>query len=139
MLALWIKSIEKTLIKITILILIFSVFLEIDYRNLLSYFIFLGVFYLFGFLYIFYKMSYKVSTDDQFIYIKTLFSTHQINYNTIKDFFSNEGYLQRKFNLMSIYIITYHKNYLLKDLPDAEKIYRDIEIELKANNISVPR
>jgi len=135
MLALWIRTIEKTLIKITILTLIFSLFLEIRYKNIVSYIIFLGIIYVIGFLYISYKISYKVCVNYDYLLIKNFFSSHKIKYENITDLFLNEGFLQRKFNLNSIYIITKHKNYLLKDLPDGQKIFDDIEKKLKNKNI----
>ena len=64
-------------------------------------------------------MSYKVEIYEDHLYIKNFFVSHTVKYQNIKDFFITEGYLQRKFGLHSIYIITKTKNYLLKDLPDA--------------------
>ena len=135
MLAVWIKGIEKTLLKITILVVIFSLFLELNTKNILNYFIFLGVVYAISFLYILFKMSYKVEVYDDHVFIKNFFASHTIKYQNITDFFITEGYLQRKFDLHSIYIITKTKNYLLKDLPEAEKIHNNIEIELNNSNI----
>ncbi len=137
MLALWIKSIEKTLIKITILVIIFSVFLEINYHNFVNYLIFLVFVYIIGFLYILYKTTLKVEIYDDFINIKTLFSLRTIKYSNIMDFFSNVGYLQKKFGLISIYIITKNKNYVLKDMPDGKKILSDIEMKFKNKNINL--
>ncbi len=135
MLALWVKSIEKTLLKITILVVIFSIFLEISYKTLINYLIFLGIIYLIIILYILFKMSYKVEIYDDHVFIKNLFTSHNVVYSNFADFFITEGYLQRKFNLHSIYIITKTKNYLLKDLPDAERIYNNIKIQLDNKNI----
>jgi len=135
MLAVWIKGIEKTLLKITILVVIFSIFLELNSKNILNYFIFLGVVYAISSLYILFKMSYRVEVYDDHVFIKNFFASHTIKYQNITDFFITEGYLQRKFGLHSIYIITKTKNYLLKDLPEAEKIHNNIEIELNNSNI----
>jgi hypothetical protein len=135
MLAVWIKGIEKTLLKITILVVVFSVFLEINNKNILNYFIFLGVVYILSLFYILFKMSYKVEIYDDHLFIKNFFISHTIKYKNIKDFFITEGYLQKKFSLHSIYIITNTKNYLLKDLPDAEKIHDNIEMELNNSNV----
>jgi membrane protein YdbS with pleckstrin-like domain len=135
MLAVWIKGIEKTLLKITILVVIFSVFLELNTKDILNYFIFLGVVYAISSLYILFKMSYRVEVYDDHVFIKNFFASHTIKYQNITDFFITEGYLQRKFGLHSIYIITKTKNYLLKDLPEAEKIHNNIEIELNNSNI----
>ncbi len=135
MLAVWIKGIEKTLLKITILVVIFSVFLELNTKDILNYFIFLGVVYAISSLYILFKMSYRVEVYDDHVFIKNFFASHTIKYQNITDFFITEGYLQRKFDLHSIYIITKTKNYLLKDLPEAEKIHNNIEIELNNSNI----
>jgi len=135
MLAVWIKGIEKTLLKITILVVIFSIFLELNTQNILNYFIFLGVVYAISSLYILFKMSYRVEVYDDHVFIKNFFASHTIKYQNITDFFITEGYLQRKFGLHSIYIITKTKNYLLKDLPEAEKIHNNIEIELNNSNI----
>jgi membrane protein YdbS with pleckstrin-like domain len=134
MLAIWIKSIEKTLIKITILVAILSVFMRID-GNIINYLIFLAIVYIFAFIYILFKMSYKIEVYDNYIYIKNFIASHTIRYKNIKDLFITEGYLQRKFNLHSIYIITNGKNYLIKDLPSAVSIYKDIEAELDNKNI----
>ena len=135
MLAVWIKGIEKTLLKITILVVIFSVFLELNTKDILNYFIFFGVVYAISSLYILFKMSYRVEVYDDHVFIKNFFASHTIKYQNITDFFITEGYLQRKFGLHSIYIITKTKNYLLKDLPEAEKIHNNIEIELNNSNI----
>ena len=137
MLAVRIKAMEKTLIKITILVVIFSVFLRINNKTIYNYLLFLGVVYLISMLYILYKMSYHVEIYDDHLYIKNFFSSHTIKYQNIKDFFITEGYLQRKFGLHSIYIITRTKNYLLKDMPDAEKLHDDIQIELNNNNVRI--
>lgn len=137
MLAVWIKAIEKTLIKITILVVIFSVFLRINNKTVYNYLLFLGFIYLISVLYILFKMSYHVEIYDDHLYIKNFFASHTIRYQNIKDFFITEGYLQRKFGLHSIYIITRSKNYLLKDLPNAEKIHDDIQVELNNNNIKI--
>jgi len=137
MLAVWIKAIEKTLIKITILVVIFSVFLRINNKTVYNYLLFLGFIYLISVLYILFKMSYRVEIYDDHLFIKNFFSSHTIRYQNIKDFFITEGYLQRKFGLHSIYIITRSKNYLLKDLPNAEKIHDDIQVELNNNNIKI--
>ena len=72
---------------------------------------------------------------DDYILVKNFFSSHTIKYENITDFFSNDGFLQRKFNLISIYIITKHKNYLLKDLPNGQKIFENIEDKLTNKNI----
>ena len=105
MLAVWIKGIEKTLLKITILVVIFSIFLELNTQNILNYFIFLGVVYAISSLYILFKMSYRVEVYDDHVFIKNFFASHTIKYQNITDFFITEGYLQRKFGLHSIYII----------------------------------
>ncbi len=136
MLALWIKSIEKTLIKITILVAIFSAFLEISYKTILNYFIFLGIVYFMGLLYILFKMSYKIEIYDTHINIKNFFRSYKIPYKNFSDFFITSGYLQKKFNLYSIYIITRRKNFLIKDIPQAEKIYNKIKDELELNHIT---
>ncbi|WP_084273234.1 PH domain-containing protein [Picrophilus oshimae] len=131
MLALWKFMIEKTLIKITILVLIFSLFLEISYKNILNYLIFLGIVYLSAAFYLLYKMSVKVDLNDDFLYIRNFFRSRQIKYKNIDEIFTNSGFLQRRFGLMSIYIITRSGNYLIKDIPDSERIFKEIEEKIR--------
>ncbi|WP_048059416.1 PH domain-containing protein [Picrophilus oshimae] len=123
--------IEKTLIKITILVLIFSLFLEISYKNILNYLIFLGIVYLSAAFYLLYKMSVKVDLNDDFLYIRNFFRSRQIKYKNIDEIFTNSGFLQRRFGLMSIYIITRSGNYLIKDIPDSERIFKEIEEKIR--------
>ncbi len=126
--------IEKTLIKITILVLIFSLFLEISYKNIFNYLIFLGIVYFTAAIYIFYKMSTKVYVNDDFLYIKNFFRSRAIRYSNINEVFTSSGFLQRRFGLMSIYIITKAGNYLIKDMPDSEKIFKEIQEKVNIVN-----
>jgi len=122
------KSITKTLIKGTFLVLVFSLFLRIDYKTFFNYLIFLSIFYLFLFLYIFFKLGFKynINADCIEIIYPLKLKTLKIKYNLITDIFYNSGFLQKRFNLYTIYIINKRKNIMIKDINDPDRIIEKI-------------
>lgn len=78
------------------------------------------------------KYFYRFYTD-KLIYRNTFFSkkTKEINYNEFKEVRYNQSFLQSKFNLGEIYILTNNKNFFkrilaLKSIPNVEKNYEKI-------------
>ncbi len=120
----------KTTLKATILIAIFSVFLEISPKNFTNYLIFLLTSYLLVALYILWKRNYKFIITDSEIEVKNFFLNHTILSRNVSEAFSTQGYLQKKFGLESIYIISRGRNLLIKDKPLGNKIHSDLKIVL---------
>ncbi|MEM0134132.1 MAG: hypothetical protein QXU18_02740 [Thermoplasmatales archaeon] len=110
------KASKKTLVKATILIAIFSLFLEITWQKIFSYLIFLSIYYILLFLYIKIKQSIKFEIKQDYIFIDRKFLSITLPYSEIITVFTVSGFLQRLFKLDSVYIISKKGNYVLKDL-----------------------
>ncbi|MCL5665816.1 MAG: hypothetical protein M1315_03145 [Candidatus Thermoplasmatota archaeon] len=128
---------KKTLLKGTVVILVFSAFLEISSKTLLNYFIFLAVFYAMLLFYIQYKRTTRFILLNDSMEIRTYFGKKAIKYSNIVKVFSNSGMLQRKFGLFSIYVIAKGRNYLLRDLPENSSFLSDLARNLKPYSLTV--
>ena len=117
----------KTTIKATILIAIFSIFLEVTPRNFLNYLIFLSVSYALVIIYIMWKRNFKFIITDSEIEVRNFMVYHKILSGNITEVFATSGYLQRKFGLESIYIISKGKNLLIKDKPLNNDFHKDLK------------
>ena len=117
----------KTAIKATILIAIFSIFLEVTPKNFLNYLIFLSVSYGLVVIYILWKRNFKFTITDSDIEVRNFMVYHKILSRNISEVFATRGYLQRKFGLESIYIISKGRNLLIKDKPLNNDIHRDLK------------
>lgn len=126
------KSI-KTLLKGTILIMIISLFLEINYADILNYLVFLLISYLILIGYIYYKTKQSFEIGEDGVSISVPFRKGKVRYSEIIRVFSHSGYLQRKFALETVFIITRRGNYVIKDLEIPNHVVSDIEekIDLK--------
>jgi membrane protein YdbS with pleckstrin-like domain len=118
---------KKTTIKATILIAIFSLFLEISSKTLLNYFIFLALLYVTLFIYILWKISQKIEISEDHITIRNPLSNRIIKLSNVIEVFTNRGMMQRRFGLASTYIITKNKNYLIKDIEFNGNLMKDLE------------
>ncbi len=116
----------KTILKATILIAIFSLFLEISPKNILNYMLFLGISYILVLMYIIWKRNYKYFISDSEIRVRNFLMDHTILVGNVGEAFLNQGYFQRRFNLRSIYIISKGRNLLIKDLPPESQIITDL-------------
>lgn len=117
----------KTTIKATILIAIFSIFLEVTPKNFLNYLIFLTVSYALVIIYIMWKRNFKYTITDSDIEVRNFLVYHKILSRNITEIFATSGYLQRRFGLESIYIISKGKNLLIKDKPFNNDIHKDLK------------
>ena len=86
----------KTTIKATILIAIFSIFLEVTPKNFLNYLIFLSVSYGLVVIYILWKRNFKFTITDSDIEVRNFMVYHKILSRNISEVFATRGYLQRK-------------------------------------------
>ncbi|ARM75428.1 PH domain-containing protein [Acidianus manzaensis] len=119
------STIKKTILKGAILILIFSIFLEVS--KVIDFLIFLGLSFSLLLAYALYKKIYTYEIDDNNIKIKSPFEKKIIPYNSIEDYFTSVGFLAKKFNCGSIYLILKNnKVEILKDIPNPEKIEEEI-------------
>ena len=118
---------KKTTIKATILIAIFSLFLEISSKTLLNYLIFLALLYVTLFIYILWKISQKIEISEDHITIRNPLSSRTIKLSNVIEVFTNRGMMQKRFGLASTYIITKNKNYLIKDIEFNGNLMKELE------------
>lgn len=124
-------KVSKTIIKGTIIIAIFSIFLKINSHTIFDYLIFLAIAYFSIFLYILWKRSYTYEIMDDKIVIKSPLKQKIIKYSEISDEFISSGFLAKRFNCGSIYLIL-NKNTvsIIKDVENPEKIEDEIRMHM---------
>lgn len=124
-------KVSKTIIKGTIIIAIFSIFLNINSHTVFDYLIFLAIEYFSIFLYILWKRSYTYEIMEDKIVIKSPFGQKIIKYSEISDEFISSGFLAKRFNCGSIYLIL-NKNTacIIKDVENPEKIEDEIRMHM---------
>lgn len=120
-------TIKKTVVKGTILLLIFSSVLEISPQKIINYLIFVGVWYLTLLAYILWKRSYIYCIDSDNIHIKGILTERYIRYSDISEAFVSQGFLAKRFKCGSVYLITPRRVEIIKDIQDPEKVYQEIE------------
>ena len=112
----------KTIVKGTVLIFAFSLFL--DFYKIFAFLAFLAIVYAMLFLYIAWKKSHVYEFRDEEILIKTPFSTKRILYSQIDDAFISVGFLAKRFNCGSIYLILKDRRVeIIKDIPNPEHAF----------------
>jgi len=121
------QGIEKTTIKSAIALLVFSLVLEISAKNFTDYLIFVGIWFGMTVAYEFYKYTSRHMLMDEGIQIKTIFKTSLIYYFNIRDVFIIEGFLQRRFGLSSVYIVTPKGAIAFRDVRDGRTLLNEIE------------
>ena len=121
------KSTLKTLIKATIILAIFSLFLEIDEKKLIDYLIFVLLWYILLYFYIAWKKSYRYELREDVLIIRNPLRTFRSPYSDIMQCFCNEGLLQKRFGLSTVYIISRKGNVLIKDVLNGPQIVKEIE------------
>ncbi|MBP1357388.1 MAG: PH domain-containing protein [Sulfolobus sp.] len=119
--------IKKTVVKGTIVLLIFSSVLEISPQKIINYLIFVGVWYLTLLAYILWKRSYIYCIDSDNIHIKGILTERYIRYSDISEAFVSQGFLAKRFKCGSVYLITPRRVEIIKDIQDPEKVYQEIE------------
>ncbi|MGC9153102.1 MAG: PH domain-containing protein [Vulcanisaeta sp.] len=123
--------IKKTLIKGTILLAVITPFLEITPSRIINYAIFVVIWYVLLIIYILWKRYHEYCIHEGNIIIKNPLSTKKINKSQISDCFISQGFLARRFNCGSIYVITtQRKVYMLRDIPRPDDYYNIVCKEL---------
>lgn len=125
------KSI-KTLIKGTILLAVISLFLEINYADFLNYLIFIAVSYLMLLVYVFYKSRLGWRVSEEALQIISPFRITATRYTDIIRVFSHSGYLQRRFSLETIYIITRRGNLAIRDIETGSNVLDEIKSRMES-------
>ncbi|MHB8359206.1 MAG: hypothetical protein ACYDCP_06890 [Thermoplasmataceae archaeon] len=120
------KAIKKTIVKGTILLMAFSLFLEIRPGKIIDYLIFVFVYYLLLIIYIALKSSYRFSISQDGLHADLKFRRINLKYEGIIDVFENSGFLQRKFNLSTVYVIHKGGNIVIKDVENGKEIEQKI-------------
>jgi membrane protein YdbS with pleckstrin-like domain len=120
-------ELKKTLIKGSILIGVFSIFLNINPKTLFNFLIFLLMAFLMLIMYALWKKAYLYEISEDGIIIKSPYSKKLIKYNIIDDYFVSSGLLARKFNVGSIYIILKSgKVEIIRDVKFPENVEAEI-------------
>lgn len=120
-------ELKKTIIKGSILIGVFSIFLNINPKTLFNFLIFLLIAFLMLIMYALWKKAYLYEISEDGIIIKSPYSKKLIKYNVIDDYFVSSGLLARKFNVGSIYIILKSgKVEIIRDVKFPENVEAEI-------------
>ena len=116
------KTTLKTLVKATIILAVFSLFLEINEKKIIDYLIFVLLWYLLLSFYIYWKRLYKYEITDDRLIVKNPLRTFSSPYSEIVHCFYNQGFLQKKFGLYNVYVISRRGNVLIKDVANGMEI-----------------
>ncbi|MEM3939732.1 MAG: PH domain-containing protein [Saccharolobus sp.] len=94
---------RRILVEGTIILLIFSLFLEIT--NIINYLIFVAIWYTILFFLVLWFKSYTYCVIKNEIIINSLFSKKRIELHNLKDAFISQGPIAKRLKCGSIYII----------------------------------
>lgn len=118
-------TVKKTIVKGTILILIFSSFLDVS--KIFNFLIFLALAFLTLLGYAFWKRIYKYQIDEDSVIISSFFETKRVPYSSIDEYFISVGFLAKRFHCGSVYLILNNRKVeILKDIPNPEKAEEEI-------------
>lgn len=112
------RGIKKTTIKSLIVLALFSLVLEISSKTIINYLIFVALWLIVTMAYELYKYSTKYSIIAEGVTIKSPIKSKIIYNSSIKETFIVEGYLQKKFGLSSVYLVTHNGVIALRDITD---------------------
>ncbi len=124
------QGIEKTTIKSVIALLVFSAVLEINAKNIVDYLIFVVLWFAMTVVYEFYKYTSTHLLTDEGVQMKTIFKTRLVYYFNIRDAFIVEGFLQRRFGLSSVYVVTPKGAIGIRDVKDGRILLNEIEARM---------
>lgn len=130
------RSIEKTLLKGTILLLLFSLFLEIGPNSILNYLEFVLIWYILLFIYIRIKLSNRYVAGEESIQTFNMFGGKTLKYDAINLVFVRVGFLQKRFGLSTVFIISTRFNVLIRDVENGQNIAD--KINKKLNELRPP-
>ncbi len=131
----------KTTIKSFITLLLFSLVLEINERNIYNYLIFVASWMIMTFIYEIIKYSTKIEITTNGISFTGLFKHSFVNFKTVKDAFLTKGILQARFKLSSVYLVQEKRTIPLRDLKDGPEVLNKIESSIgkKQTDFSSPQ
>ena len=123
-------KVEKTVVKGTILILAFSLFL--DFYKVLAFLEFLGISFTMLLLYAAWKRAITYEFGDEGIKISYPFRKKVIPYSLIDDAFVSAGFLARRFRCGSIYVITKDRRVeVIRDIPNPQEAFEILRRKVK--------
>jgi membrane protein YdbS with pleckstrin-like domain len=126
---------KKTTIKSLIALALFSLVLEISSKTILNYLIFVTLWITMTILYEIYKYAAIYSITDRGVFIKTPIKSRLVTYSQMKETFIVEGYLQKRFGLSSVYLVTSKGVMALRDLNDGNAFLKEVNRKLGMEQI----
>ena len=119
--------IKKTIIKGTIILAIFSLFLEITPSKIINYIIFVMLWYAVLGVYIFWKRMHEYCIESNSITIRGFMGIKNVDLEQIIDCFMSQGILARHFNCGSIYLVLRNRKVIImRDIPQPNTYYEII-------------
>lgn len=119
-------TMKKTIVKGTILILVFSSFLDVS--RVVNFLIFLALAFLTLLVYAFWKRAHEYTIAEDSITISSPLEKRKIPYSSIADHFVSVGFLAKRFHVGSVYLILKDTRVeILRDIPDPESVEKEIE------------
>lgn len=98
-------TVKKTIVKGTIAVAIFSLFMKITPSNINAYLMFLVIWYSFLVLYILWKKSYKYQFNGNSITFITPLKSFTVSLENVDNSFVSQGPLAKRFYCGSVYLI----------------------------------
>ncbi|ADN50762.1 PH domain-containing protein [Vulcanisaeta distributa] len=116
--------VRKTVIKGTIVLAIFSLFLEITPSRIINYIIFVILWYVLLSIYILWKQRHEYCIEDKLITIRGLTGVRTVDLRQVVDCFISQGILAKHFNCGSIYLVLQNgKVIIIRDIPQPNTYY----------------
>ncbi len=98
-------TVKKTIVKGTIVVAIFSLFMKITPSNISSYLIFLVIWYSFLALYMLWKKSYKYQFNGNSVIFKSPLKSFTVSLENVDNLFVSQGPLAKRFHCGSVYLV----------------------------------
>ena len=119
--------IKKTIIKGTIILVVFSFFLEITPSKIINYMVFVALWYVMLGLYMLWKRLREYCIEDNSITIRGFTGIKTVDFGQVVDCFVSQGILARRFNCGSIYLILRNgRVIIMRDIPQPNVYYEII-------------
>ncbi|GAB6944166.1 PH domain-containing protein [Vulcanisaeta sp. JCM 14467] len=119
--------IKKTIIKGTIILAVFSLFLEISPSKIINYIIFIVLWYVMLSMYMLWKRVHEYCIESNSIKVRGFTGIKTIDLGQVIDCFVSQGILARRFNCGSIYLILRNgKVIIMRDVPQPNVYYEII-------------
>ncbi len=119
--------IEKTIIKGTIVLAIFSLFLEITPSKIINYIIFVALWYAMLGIYALWKQMHEYCIEGKSITIRSFMGIKTVDLGQVIDCFISQGVLAKHFNCGSIYLVLQNRKVIIiKDIPQPSTYYETL-------------